>query len=281
MSLLMSAIVSFLNESVVESLKGAYKLRKAYQLLQKLYDMIVEVDGKALMDSNQGTNQTAASQEELSDDSDDDFVDATNDFVDLVKPTADLMDSSKISTRSEAITLNTTEILDTRPSSSSTIPTVSSRSPNIDRRASTVTVSTTFNEIPTPQQADMTITDQAVYSGTLMALGFIMLLVSLLPPSLSRLLSIIGFRASRPQALSMLWKVTANQGPFGGLATFGLGTYYGNIIQNSDIISDEFSTQREGSAGTIEKLHVAILSVRRRYPGSALWVVEEVLSLWL
>src|SRR5436190_13392244 len=115
MSLLMSAIVSFLNESVVESLKGAYKLRKAYQLLQKLYDMIVDVDGKALMDSKEGTNQTAASLEDLSHDSDDDFVDATEDFVDLVNPTADLIDNSKISngtTRSEPISLSTTEILD-------------------------------------------------------------------------------------------------------------------------------------------------------------------------
>ena len=43
-ALLMSAVVSFLNESVVESLKGAYKLRKSYQLLYKLFDMIVDVD---------------------------------------------------------------------------------------------------------------------------------------------------------------------------------------------------------------------------------------------
>lgn len=47
----MSAIVSFMNESVVESLKGAYKLRKSYQLLHKLFDMIVDVDSAAPVDS--------------------------------------------------------------------------------------------------------------------------------------------------------------------------------------------------------------------------------------
>ena len=136
------------------------------------------------------------------------------------------------------------DLIDDRPTSSSTTPNPSSHSPTIDRRASVATQYSTY-DIPTPPQSDMTITDQIIYSGTLMALGSIMLIISLLPPSLSRLLSIIGFRGSRSQALSMLWVVSSQENPFGALAAFVLGNYFGNIVQNSDIISDDFSTKRK------------------------------------
>ena len=76
----MSAVVSFLSESVVESLRGAYKLRKSYQLLHKLYDIIVAVDGI------NGTAKIASSMNDISENSDDDFVDATDDMKDLTTP---------------------------------------------------------------------------------------------------------------------------------------------------------------------------------------------------
>jgi Protein of unknown function (DUF3808) len=266
----MSAIVSFLSESVVESLKGAYKLRKSYQLLHKMFDMIVSVEGAAQVDSSAAptTRSTSSSPVDLSEDSEDEFVDATDNMADLVDST--LNNSEKVS-----LQLQASDSLNVRPSSSSTTPVTSSHSRPIETRPSISTLSS-FQNIPTPPQLDLTFTDQTVYSGTLMALGAIMLLISLLPPSLSRLLSIIGFRGSRSQALSMLWKVSAFPTAFGGLATFGLGTYYGNIVQNCDIVGDNFTAQGSESGTTLERLYNTILSVRNRYPASALWVVEEV-----
>ena len=267
LSLMMSAVVSFLSESVVESLRGAYKLRKSYQLLHKLYDMILEVDG---IDSN-GTTKVATPHYDSPEDSDDDFVDASDDLKDLATPTqlsqsVEAMSLSEGETKSEQISLGSTQ---TTPISSP-----SRRSSTIDRRASITTIET-FHDIPSPPSDTITLTDQTIYAGTLMALGSIMLLISLLPPSLSRLLSIIGFRGSRSQALSMLWKVSSYPSPFGSLATFVLGSYYGNIVQNSDIVSDEYSATGGTGGATLERLHSNIMEVRRRYPASALWAVEE------
>lgn len=278
----MSAVVSFLSESVVESLKGAYKLRKCYQLLHKMFDMIVDVEGTAPMDTN-GTGKApnsianggiVESPQTPPDDSDEDeFVDATDDLEDLVNPTSLPESLETLSLSEETLHTQATDLFNGRPSSSSGTPT-SSTSPTLDRRSSMATVST-FYEIPTPPESGMTLTDRTIYSGTLMALGSIMLLISLLPPSLSRLLSIIGFRGSRSQALSMLWKVSGQESPFGALGTFVLGAYYGNIVQNSDIVADEYSS-RGSNGATLEKLHTNIMKVGKRYPQSALWVVEEV-----
>ena len=284
----MSAVVSFLNESVVESLKGAYKLRKSYQLLHKMFDMIVEVDGSAQADSTSYPDKSTSTSDKAgftlsdssSDSDSDDFVDATDDISDLANP-ATLPESlesmtiadGEIHSEQASIHVQTDDVLDARPTSSSATPIT----PTLDRSASIVTTAT-FHEIPSPPQSDSTLTDQTIYAGTLMALGSIMLLISLLPPSLSRILSIIGFRGSRSQALSMLWKVSGQPGPFGSLGTFVLGSYYGNIVQNSDIVSDDMAAQRGNGGATIEKLHLSIVEVRKRYPSSALWAVEEVPS---
>ena len=280
----MSAVVMFLNESVVDSLKGAYRLRKAYQLLHKLFDMIVDVDGipppPPTTHIDEGTTKVA-SPEELSDAESDLFVDAADDLTDLADPLALPEALEKLSiangmTRSEPIPQQADMFRPRPKSSSSEVPMTASSSPTpgIERHLSVATVAS-FLQVPAPPQSDLTITDNTVYSGTLMALGAIMLLISLLPPSLSRLLSIIGFRGSRNQALAMLWKTTDQSGPFGGLATFFLGTYYGNIVQNADIIPDDFSTKRRRTGATIDKLYMAIARSRQRYPKSALWAVEE------
>jgi len=275
----MSAVTSFLSESVVESLRGAYKLRKSYQLLHKLFDMIVAVEGHPNhADATNSTTKVVATPEEMSEksmDSDDEFVDATDDITNLANPNPlpkamSDMSLSNGTSRSEPIPrldIETDVFLEDRPTSATSTPAP------IDRRASLATVSS-FHDIPTPPANELTLTDETIYAGTLMALGSIMLLISLLPPSLSRLLSIIGFRGSRSQALSMLWKVSSQPSPFGGLATFFLGTYYGNIVQNSDIIGDEFAMARSGGS-TLDKLHSNLVQIRKRYPASALWVVEE------
>jgi hypothetical protein len=270
----MSAVVSFLNESLVESLKGAYKLRKSYQLFHKLFDMIVDVDGTSPVDSTNG-NTKSETPDSISETSDDEFVDATDNVADLATPTALSRSIEAMtltdSTQSDPFSLNfqDTDILEARPSSSANPPTT------LDRRTSIISVST-FHEIPTPPATGSTITDETIYSGTLMALGAIMLMISLLPPSLSRILSIIGFRGSRSQALSMLWKVSNQPGPFGSLGTFVLGTYYGNIVLNSDIISEDFISGGKTGETTLDRLDRSISRVRIRYPASALWAVEEV-----
>src|SRR5271154_1186474 len=125
----MSAVTSFLSESVVESLRGAYKLRKSYQLLHKLFDMIVAVDGHPnRTDTTNSTTKVVATPEEISEksvDSDDEFVDARDDITNLAnantlpKAMSD-MSLSNGTSRSEPIPkldIETSEILEDRPTS--------------------------------------------------------------------------------------------------------------------------------------------------------------------
>src|SRR5271170_5178660 len=130
----MSAVTSFLSESVVESLRGAYKLRKSYQLLHKLFDMIVAVDGHLNhADTTNSTTKVVTTPEELSEksvDSDDEFVDATDDIADLAnantlpKSMSD-MSLSNGTSRSEPIPkleIMTEDFIDDRPTSANSTP---------------------------------------------------------------------------------------------------------------------------------------------------------------
>jgi hypothetical protein len=281
----MSGVVMFLNESILDSLKGTYRLRKAYQILYGLFDMIVDVDGMPTDPHSTHIEEDTtkvATPEEISDADSDLFVDASNDLASAANPIAlpealEKMEILNGTTRSEPIP-EPVDMLTPRPNSSGAAEALtmsSSRATQeLERHPSTATVSS-FLQIPTPPLSDLTLTDNTVYTGTFLALGAIMLVISLLPSSLSRLLSIIGFRGSRAQALSLLWKTTAHENPFGGLATFFLAAYYGTVVQNADIVPDEFLTKKKGAGRTIDKLYVAVARARRRYPNAALWAVEE------
>jgi Protein of unknown function (DUF3808) len=262
LSLLMSSVVSFVSESVVESLKGAYKLRKAYQLLSSMFDMIERLGSVARVRDATRVSKELSSETDTSEGSDEEYVDATDDVDDLRDPAP----YHRLSPEIDPVD----EVLERSRSGSTVSP---SGHPGSIRHGRSLSSITSF--LPIHAQPGASLVDQAVYSGTLMALGTIMLLISLLPPSLSRLLSIVGFRGSRAQALSMLWKISASPTPFGGIATFVLGAYYGNILQNCDIVDDNFKGKGLHGSHTLERLHKAIISARSRYPNSALWVVEE------
>ena len=271
-SLLMSSLVAFVSESVVESVKGAYRLRKAYQILHKMFDMIVRVEAVAKLENTP-----------LTDDSQEESAGRTRGWglseygaagiMDASKNVDGLVDLSQDHLNRMSLDVQSAHFVSECPASSSTNPAKSSSPDSVERQSVSSTLS--FHMIPSCPPLRATFTDKTVYSGTLMALGTIMLLISLLPQSLSRLLSIIGFRGSRSQALSMLWQISTIPTPFGAIATFALGTYYGTILQNCDIVSDNFKGQRHDSAATLERLHHILLLARKRYPRSALWVVEE------
>ena len=142
----MSAFTGFLTESVLESMKAMYSMRKAYQLFYKLNQMIEKADKEKCVDGDK----------------------------------------------------------------------------NSIRRVST----SSRNRF-----------DELICGGTMAGLGILELVLSLIPPTLTRILSVIGFHGERKSALQLLWKSAWTDNIFGAMATLVLMTYYSNALQTSDIMS--------------------------------------------
>lgn len=126
-------------------------------------------------------------------------------------------------------------------------------------------------------------TDQFVHSGYRMLHGTVLLLLSLIPPAFSRLLSIVGFRGDRERGLKLLWEaadmshfdsedVSETSGFNGGkfnaaIASIAVLGYYSNLITNLDILP-------RGSYPK-DRCELLLRKVSSEYPNSKLWVLEH------
>lgn len=115
--------------------------------------------------------------------------------------------------------------------------------------------------------------DVFIHSGSNMCFGLLLVILSLIPPSFGRLLSIIGFRGDREKGLSMLWVASKADNVHGAIATLALLNFYGNAIQFCDILPEEDATSRVGYP--TQRCHDVLAIMRQRYPESALWLLEE------
>ncbi|OMP88186.1 Mitochondrial outer membrane protein iml2, partial [Diplodia seriata] len=118
-------------------------------------------------------------------------------------------------------------------------------------------------------------TDIFIHSGTNMCFGVLMLVISMIPPAFAMLLKIVGFKGDRDRGLAMLWQATKFDNVYGGLAGLIILSYYNGMLGFCDIVpgpGQEGAHPRERCAGLL-------VEMRQRYPSSHLWLLEEARML--
>jgi len=131
------------------------------------------------------------------------------------------------------------------------------------------------------------ILDVFIESGTSLCFGILLLFISLIPPALTRLLSVLGFRGgrvnvnapSKPQltfvdrerGIKTLWNATKFDNIHGALATVIILNYYSGITQFSDIVEEDPAKGGYPKARCVAALRKA----RAQHPKSLLWIIEE------
>jgi hypothetical protein len=113
--------------------------------------------------------------------------------------------------------------------------------------------------------------DLFIHSGSNLCFGLLQLMLSLIPPAFSKLLYIIGFKGDRELGIQMLWRATRYtnvNGAMAGLITLG---YYNLTVGFCDIVTSD--------AYPKERLTTLLVQMRKRYPQSRLWRLEEARML--
>ncbi|KAK7536125.1 uncharacterized protein J3D65DRAFT_404867 [Phyllosticta citribraziliensis] len=315
---LMNSIICILNESLTESIRGFYKLRKGFIALTTI--MEAELTYLKSLDTAKanGTGQAQASRSSLnfreSKQKDSDSTEAKGlAAVTSSKPDPGAASSSKITTESSSgvekdlgdsdsvnsfvdadeshpdspktskyeghldIKNSKTQGQESKSSPSDTTP--ASQSPASSDVAEVEALASDLNEALN-MATDINATDPSfigqdpidvyIHSSTNMCFGVFMILLSLVPPAFGTLLKIVGFRGDRERGLAMLWQSTLYDNIYGGLAGLMLLGYYNGLMGVCDIVP----SSGRGSYPR-ERCKLLLGEMRRRYPRSHLWLMED------
>lgn len=212
---LMNAVVGVLNESLTESIKAFYRLRKAYITL----DAILKMEEK---------------------------------FLELRESSRELLPSS----------------------SALSGLTVTQEPSDVSTSESTLSGSNILNHDPDSDIFKCEI-DVFVHSGANFCFGILLLLISMVPPAFSKLLSIIGFYGDKQRGLRMLWQASKFHNLIGAMAALALLGYYNGFVRYCDITPDSTPGDDDVEGYPQKKLAALLTEMRSRFPNSRLWLLEE------
>ncbi|PHH60152.1 hypothetical protein CDD81_2070 [Ophiocordyceps australis] len=281
---LMGAVVGVLHESLVEAMRSFYKLRKAFIIL----DGIAEGERRAVaaMASRNGSKvsvaDAAAGQAKDSQAwpdrrgtrGGDGESSESNDFVDAPEQ--------------QSTAMTTPESDEARSSSPCLSSAASMNLEGGDLSRATPLKLESWQDYGHDDDAMHGLDDPVdifINSGTNMCLGLVLLILSLVPPSLSRILSVVGFRGDRARGVRMLWRSAAHMDNVNGaLAGMVLLAYYNGLLGAVDVVPapDDYDESAEAvgpppaSDGRCTKL---LADLGARYPDSQLWRIEEARML--
>ncbi|KAH7039697.1 uncharacterized protein B0I36DRAFT_419243 [Microdochium trichocladiopsis] len=248
---LMSAIVAVLHESLTEGIKGFYKLRKAYITLDGIMESesaYLKQQGIKLENGKDIMLNMAAPPKSVDDDEDLEFTDAAESGI----PTPEEYEGHLAREVDESA--QKLKQLSVEEKNTSKVP-------------------------GTPETAADVFTnpiDAFVHSGANMCFGILLLIISMVPPAFSRLLSIIGFRGDRERGVQMLWQSTRFDNINGAVAGLMILAYYNGLLGFSDILPSDEDVENGAVMGYPKTRCAALLAqMRSRYPESGLWRLEE------
>lgn len=247
MAQIMTAVVGVLNESLTESLKGFYKMRKAYATL----DGIVRMEARYVQALKSRTAPAALLTEKSppSPKRKPSGAHISKSDQDLHKSLADL------------------KLADDQPHS---MP-ASTRSSE-----SGTPLGESFTHDPELGDLFSHPIDAFIHTGASLCLGMLLAMLSTLPPTFSRLLAIVGFRGDKERGLRMLWQASKSSTLIGAVAGLGILGYYNGFVRLLDIIPDATETDDLDIEGyPTERLKTLLNNMRTRYPNSQLWLLEE------
>lgn len=311
-AMLMSAVVAVLNENLVEGIKGFYKMRKAFMILDGImtveHKYMTQRDGlnagsskTSLLSQKEGENMPGAFDDEVfveqgpapvsrssskpkivdkvinqhisvhessdtPDDSDLEFVDADEAHPGAQTPAkylGHMVSEEDMKKLMDDISLSNDNTPESSDQDTSTDPI------SLARKKNNINHDVDSNVFSDP-------IDVFVHSGANLCYGLMLLLISMVPPAFSRLLSIIGFKGDRDRGIRMLWQSTKFPNINAAISGLVLLGYYNGLIGFSDIILEDSDDSGDNLTGFPKAKCIALLKdMRKRYPKSRLWRLEE------
>lgn len=258
-SQLTSAICAVLSGSVTEAVRGFYKLRKSYLTL----DGIMEIEANYLKQRAAGT-----------------VVSAQPNHVAVNTPPASSHGTSVLETSEPNTTDEKASIR--APSTHSSNATDPDLQALPDPTTSTIPtrVESKLLDIDPASVGITSHTDIFIHSGTRLCYGILLVVFSMIEnPLFSKILYIVGFKGDRERGTRYLWQAARFDNFNSAIAGITLLGYYNGLVGYCDILPTDAGADDDLSAYPRAKCHTLLADMRKRYPESRLWRMEEARML--
>ena len=295
---LMSAVVAVLNESLTESIKGFYKLRKAYVTLSGILDAEARyVRCKGGMDTN---TPSRASMDSLKSDRSAPLMKAVpGGFGGATsKPPSVSSFDQPIATSSNGgaakqngLTFGAQD--DDEDDEDEFYDADDGTTANLDNLSLDGEGRLSAKDLAAPENpaarhgmldydpdSDVFANpiDVFIHSGANLCFGLLLIMIAMIPPAFGKLLFIIGFHGDKDRGIRMLWQASKFHNINGAMAGLIVLGYYNTFIGMSDVIpdSDPTNIDQDSVEGYPKQRCEALLAeMRKRHPKSHLWLLEE------
>lgn len=310
-STLLHALCMLLSESMIESAKLLYKLRKAYHILD-------DISRQMEINLRQGSTSSLSSSVSVSTTTLNSGTTTTilNKFVDIPIPLTEQQrkDAKTVKICDKIWSMRKSRFsgsnIGNEKASTRLRTDLGLDSDLLSSTESQTSLSSTLNDVNTST------IDEFIHSGVNLCFGILQVVLSLIPPAIGKVLSIVGFKGSREAGLAMLWKAADLRNIHGSLALLALLTFYDGPFQFTDVDFDVPSVlpskeeqaelqelQRQTSKLSLRKtlsrkkmdlesralsglgeptllypgkrLQTLLLAARAAFPHSALWLLQE------
>lgn len=145
--------------------------------------------------------------------------------------------------------------------------------PGLEMKGSGASIRSTGSRPNTARIRSENLVDEFVISGVNLCFGVLLLILSMIPPSMRVVMSAVGFRGDREKGIEMLWKASTYSNLHGAIAVLAILQYYGNSVQFCDILPPQ--DHPSGAGYPKQKCQEALERLRAKYSKSALWRLEE------
>ncbi|KAL8941871.1 MAG: hypothetical protein Q9211_001642 [Gyalolechia sp. 1 TL-2023] len=279
-SQLMSAVVGVLNESLTESIRGFYKLRKAFVTLDGILDAenkyMRGLSGQSL-DSRRSADslrsqRSARATKGVPGGFGDDPIDAEKPekpLLNMVRRTEAKAAAESTATANGQTTsedgeedefYDADEVHDDRTKTETYAGHVEIEGhpknlarPSLDEGSSNGSqeltplkaLSSSHRGLDHDPDSDIfsNPTDVFIHSGANLCFGLLLVMISMIPPAFNKLLFIIGFRGDRDRGLRLLWQASKFRNINGAFAGLSLLGYYHGVVGFADILPEPILTK--------------------------------------
>lgn len=282
-SCLLHALLMLFSESMVEGAKALFKLRKAYHMLQ---DILKEINASEKRKRSsiylQEINESTAS-----------FISSGTCFTSYDIPykltPEEEQDKELLDLANKVYSLRRKRLCGAHIGNSPAINRLRDDVGAASLKKGSDEETQEFQLLSDNANINQATMDEFIHSGVNLCFGILQVVLSLIPPAIGAVLSVVGFHCSREEGLRLVWKSTKDRNIHGGIGLLGLLFYYDGPFQFTDIDFD-IPAARDDNLPVTEMdrptllhpgkiLTSALLQARALFPNSALWLLQEARML--